>query len=339
MKRTSFRFPLIVAAIIIAYPLLARGEYLLSIGVLAGIYAICAVANNLLLGETGQISLGHAGFLGMGAYATGILATAGMSPLLAMLLATVLTGAFGFLVGLTSIRLQHSHLAMATIAAQIIFLELVLEWEPVTGGVYGFSGIPKFDIFGVSITGAFFFYLVWAVVGLVILCNRNILHSRTGIGLAAVRDDETAAASLGINTAWCKLQVFTLSALYIGFAGGLLAFDLGYVGHQSFSVHVSMVILSMVVLGGVRPYWAGIVGAVIVTILPEGLRWIAQLDSSSAMARAIATDYTYVLIVNGILVIVFVMFLPNGVVGILRTLGKRGKVAKEGARRESVIGS
>jgi branched-chain amino acid transport system permease protein len=339
MKLKSCYFLLVVTAIIIAYPFLARGEYLLSIGVLTGIYAICAVANNLLLGETGQISLGHAGFLGMGAYATGILATAGISPLWALLLATLLTGVFGFLVGLTSIRLQHSHLAMATIAAQIIFLELVLEWEPVTGGVYGFSGIPRFSIFGMSITGSFFFYLVWAAVGLVILCNRNIVHSRIGIGLAAVRDDETAAASIGINTVWCKLQMFTLSALYIGFAGGLLAFDLGYVGHNSFSVHVSMIILSMVVLGGVRPYWAGMVGAVIITILPEGLRWLAQLDKSSAMAQAIANDYTYILIVNGILVIVFVMFLPNGVVGILRKLTRRKATAEEGARRESVIGS
>jgi branched-chain amino acid transport system permease protein len=339
MKSRSLIFPLLVGAIVLAYPFLARGEYMLSIGVLAGIYAICAVANNLLLGETGQISLGHAGFLGMGAYATGILATAGIGPLWALLLATALTAVFGFVVGLTSIRLQHSHLAMATIAAQIIFLELVLEWEPVTGGVYGFSGIPPFSIFGMAVTGAHLFYLVWAVVGIVILCNRNIVHSRIGIGLAAVRDDETAAASVGINTVWCKLQMFTLSALYIGFAGGLLAFDLGYVGHQSFSVHVSMIILSMVVLGGVRPYWAGMVGAVIITILPEGLRWLAQLDSSSAVARAIADDYTYILIVNGILVIVFVMFLPNGVVGILRKLGMRKQVVKEGARRESVIGS
>ena len=328
-----------VAAIIIAFPFLARGEYLLSIGVLTGIYAICAVANNLLLGETGQISLGHAGFLGMGAYATGILATAGLPPLGALLLATVLTGVFGLVVGLTSIRLQHSHLAMATIAAQIIFLELVLEWEPVTGGVYGFSGIPPFSIFGLSVTGTYLFYLVWAAVGLVILCNRNIVNSRIGIGLSAVRDDETAAESLGIQTAAVKLQMFTLSALYIGFAGGLLAFDLGYVGHNSFSVHVSMIILSMVVLAGVRPYWAGTVGAVIITILPEGLRWLAQLDKSSRWAQAIANDYTYILIANEILVIVFVMFLPHCVGCILRSLARSKTTAQLGARRAGVIGS
>jgi branched-chain amino acid transport system permease protein len=338
MKRKTQLLLFLVAAVVFAYPFLMRGEYLLSIGVLTGIYAICAVANNLLLGETGQISLGHAGFLGMGAYATGILATAGVPPVWAWLLATLLTGLFGFVVGLTSIRLQHSHLAMATIAAQIIFLELVLEWEPVTGGVYGFSGIPPFSVAGLSITGQFFFYLVWAMVALVIWCNRNIVYSRIGIGLAAVRDDETAAASIGINTVRCKLQMFTLSALYTGLAGGLLAFDLRYVGHNSFSVHVSMIILSMVVLGGVRPYWAGMVGAVLITVLPELLRGLAQIDTSSAALRAIADDYTYVLIANGILVIVFVMFLPNGVVGILRALSKRKGAAKEGVRRESVIG-
>jgi branched-chain amino acid transport system permease protein len=339
MKRKTSLLPALAAVIVLAYPILSRGEYLLSIGVLAGIYAICAVANNLLLGETGQISLGHAGFLGMGAYATGILATAGVPAVWAWLLATLLTGVFGFVVGLTSIRLQHSHLAMATIAAQIIFIELVLEWEPVTGGVYGFSGIPPFSIAGVPITGPWLFYLVWAVVGLAVLCNRNIVHSRIGIGLAAVRDDETAAASIGIDTVWCKLQMFTLSALYIGLAGGLLAFDLGYVGHQSFSVQVSMIILSMVVLGGVRPYWAGMVGAVIITVLPEVLRWLARIDRSSAMLKAVADDYTYVLIVNGILVIVFVMFLPNGVVGILGKLSRRKQAVKKGAPRESVIGS
>jgi branched-chain amino acid transport system permease protein len=132
--------------------------------------------------------------------------------------------------------------------------------------------------------------------------------------------------------------MFTLSALYTGLAGGLLAFDLRYVGHNSFSVHVSMIILSMVVLGGVRPYWAGMVGAVLITVLPELLRGLAQIDTSSAALRAIADDYTYVLIANGILVIVFVMFLPNGVVGILRALSKRKGAAKEGVRRESVIG-
>jgi branched-chain amino acid transport system permease protein len=319
MNRTTWFVLLPVAAIVLAYPLLMRGEYLLSIGVLMGIYAICAVAVNLLLGETGQISLGHAGFLGMGAYATGILATAGVPTVLALLLGALLAALFGLVVGLTSIRLQHSHLAMATIAAQIIFLELVLEWEPVTGGVYGFSGIPPLSVAGNPITGPALFYLVWGVVGLAVWCSRNIVASRVGIALAAVRDDETAAGSVGINATRSKLQMFTLSALYTGLAGGLLAFDLGYAGHQSFNVHVSMIILSMVVLGGVRPYWAGTVGAVLITVLPEALRWLAQLDRSSPVLKAIAEDYTYNLVVNGILVIVFVMFLPNGVVGILRS--------------------
>jgi len=291
-------------------------EYLVSILVLIGIYAIAAGALNLLLGNTGQISLGQAAFFGIGAYTSALVTTKlSLSFWLAMPLGGMVAAFFGYLVGLTSVRLRHAYLAMATIAFNEIFVEVVEQWETFTGGVGGVTGLQRPNFFGYALTGDIaFLYLVWALLLLMLLFNRNLLFSRIGNTLAAIRQDEAASAALGINVSTYKLKIFTLSAFYTGIAGSLFAHYARFIGPGSFHIHFSIILLMMVELGGTRHALGGVVGAAAIVVLPEILSFISKLGFLPGPIRLVFSEYSCHLIIYGALLFVIAAFAPGGLV-------------------------
>jgi branched-chain amino acid transport system permease protein len=291
-------------------------KYIISILILIGIYSIAATALNLLLGNTGQISLGQAAFYGIGAYASAILTTKlSFNFWLAMPLSGVIAAVFGYIVGLTSVRLRHAYLAMATLAFNEIFIVVVEQWASVTGGVAGLTGIKRPIFLGYSLhLDISYFYLVWIILFFVYLFNRNLLCSRIGSAISAVRQDETAAAALGIKVSQYKLKIFTLSAFYTGIAGSLFAHYSRFIGPGSFHIHFSIVLLFMVELGGVRDPIGGIVGATLIVLLPEFLSVSSRVTLLPEPVRRILSEYSYHLIIYGILLFIIAAFAPEGFV-------------------------
>ncbi|MEW6669758.1 MAG: branched-chain amino acid ABC transporter permease [Thermodesulfobacteriota bacterium] len=289
--------------------------YLVSIFILIGIYGIAATGLNILLGNTGQVSLGQAAFYGIGAYTSALLTARLSIPFAAALPLSGITAAIlGYAVGLTSVRLRHSYLAMATVAFNEIFVVVIDQWTDLTGGVGGMGGISRPVLFGQRLDDTGYFYLVWIVLPLILLFNRNIIRSRMGGIMAAVREDETAAAALGIHVSRYKLKIFTLSAFYTGVAGCLFAHYSRYIGPGSFHVHFSIALLIMVLIGGSRHELGGIFGAAVVVFLPEFLSFVSKLPFLPETARSVFSEYSYHLVIYGVLLFLIAAFMPGGLV-------------------------
>jgi branched-chain amino acid transport system permease protein len=278
------------------------GSYILYLTSLAALYAIVSVGLNLLFGFTGLISIGHAAFLGTGAYTTAILLTripAIPFPVI-LVLSGLLAAVLGFVVGLPSLRLSGHYLAMATIGFGYVMEEVFLHWESLTKGALGIT-VPKVSIgpirFGTEISK---YYLIITLVILMILLAKNILGSKTGRAFIAIRDHEIAAQSMGINLAWYKTISFVISAFYAGIAGSLYAVLLSYVNAESFHLMVSVFYLEMVIVGGLSSILGSVLGAMFLTVLPEILGAKYQL---------------YQIIVQGFVLVFTLIFMPSGLSG------------------------
>jgi len=288
------------------------GSYILYLVSLAAMYAIVSVGLNLLFGFTGLISIGHAAFLGTGAYTTAILLTripAIPFPVI-LILSGLLAAVLGFVVGLPSLRLSGHYLAMATIGFGYVMEEVFLHWESLTKGALGIT-VPKVSIgpirFGTEISK---YYLIIALVILMILLAKNILGSKTGRAFIAIRDNEIAAQSMGINLAWYKTISFVISAFYAGIAGSLYAVLLSYVNAESFHLMVSVFYLEMVIVGGLSSILGSVLGAIFLTVLPEILGAKYQL---------------YQIIVQGFVLVLTLIFMPSGLSGMCLKLVERAK--------------
>ncbi len=236
--------------------------YYLQIIILAGINIIMATSLNLIVGYTGQLSIGHAAFMSLGAYASAIATLhLGFPFIAALLFGAVVAGLFGVLVGIPTLRLKGDYLAIATLGfgeiVRIIFLNL-----QITGGAVGLRGIPKQTT------------LLWVIAAAIftLFVLRRILNSRVGRALIAIREDETAAESMGINTMYFKTLSFGVGAFFAGFGGGLFAHYFRYIHPNVFGFMRSIEHLCMVVLGGLGNMWGAMLGAVALTAIPELLR-------------------------------------------------------------------
>lgn len=289
----------------------------LDIGIHAGIYFIVAMGLTVLLGYAGQISMSQAAFFGIGAYASGLLSSKwGMNFWITGPLGVIIAGLVGYVIGLTSVRLRHGYLAMATIAFQIIFNVLIFEWVELTGGPAGLGGIPVPSIGGFKIDTEFkYFYFVWIIALGVFLFSRNLVSQRIGRVLVGLRENEMGANSIGINVARYKLKVFTLSAIYAGISGVLFAHYSRFISPPSFSFHFSFTFLVMVIIGGLGNIWGAFWGSVFITLLPELLRFLSSFPLFPSSLRNALTNYTYNLIFYGLLVYLFIVFLPKGIHG------------------------
>jgi len=291
-------------------------EYYFTLLNFIGIHTLLVVGLNLLLGYAGQISLGHAAFFGLGAYASGILtATYGVNPWLALLAGLAISGLAALLIGIPALKLRGYYLAMATLGFGIIVYIVLNEASHLTGGPSGLSGIPSLSLAGFPLNTARRLYLlIWLAVGVILALSANLVESRTGRALRALHDTEAAAESLGVDTARMKLKIFIWSALYASLAGSLYAHTLNFIAPASFGFMFSIKLVTMVVLGGMASIWGSLLGAGVLTVLPEVL----------------TAFHDFEVIIFGAILMVVMIFLPRGLVRGLMDLREFRRYKREG---------
>lgn len=299
LNREIVKFLAIIVIILLA-PIIVHEGYLLNVMVFVGIHTILALALNLLLGYAGQISLGQAGFFGLGAYISGILtATHNINPWLAMLTAAVVVTLIAFMVGFPILKLKGHYLAMATLGLGIIIYIAFNEAVDQTGGPSGLSGIPPLSIAGYSFdTDLKNYYLIWAFTLLIMGLSLNLVHSRIGRALRSIHDSEVAARVMGVNARILKVQIFALSAGLSAIAGSLYAHTMTFIAPASFGFSFSVELVTMVIIGGLASIYGSLLGAALLTVLPELLRAFQDYD----------------IIVYGLLLVLMTMFMPGGLV-------------------------
>lgn len=273
---------------------------------LACIYAIAVVGLGILLGFAGQMSLAQAAFLGIGGYASALLTThLQWNFWLALPAAVAGTALVGFAIGWPCLRLSGHYLALATIGFGVIVQMVLTNWRSVTNGPDGITGVPA-PVIGVWVLGTYhqYYYLVYAALVLTAYVAIRIKTTRVGRALEAIRDNEIAAASMGIDVARYKVTAFVLASAFGGLAGVLFAHNLKFLSPDTYSFDLSVVFLVMLVIGGSSSVTGAIIGAVFLTFLPE---WLRPLKSSYIM-------------IYGALVVIMIVFMPEGVAGMVSAL-------------------
>ena len=300
---------------LIAYVLIADKYFIYLIN-LSAIATIGSLGLNLLTGFTGQISIGHAGFLAIGAYSSAILTSKCSFPfLLALPAAGVATIAAGLLVGIPSLRLKGLYLAITTFAFGFIVEHVANTWDSLTNGSQGMT-VPPVEIFGASFdTDRSFFFIIFPLTAFAIIFARNVIRSKAGRAWIAIRDQDIAAQTIGINLLWYKLSSFAVSSLYAGIAGALFAHYLMYISPGHFELLVSVQYLAMIIVGGLGSILGSVFGAVFMILLPEVLKFLPDLlrDSHPVIVERFA-DIN--LILYGLIIILFLLKEPKGLYGI-----------------------
>ena len=288
-------------------PLLFHTPYALSTMVFIGIYSIVTMGLCLLMGYAGQVSLGQAAFFGLGAYGSAILTTRfEWSPWIAMVVSAAGTGAVGYLIGMPIFRLRGHYLAMGTLALGIIVTIIADEWKVYTGGPTGLPGVPRLTLGGVPIKSDIaYYYLVWVFVFVALLVGLNIVHSRFGRALRAIRDSEPAAESLGIQVESYKLRTLAVSAVYASVAGSLYVHYMIYISPSAAGLDLSIRLVLMAAIGGMASIWGAPFGAAAVILLTLALREIIPLFTHHGSGE-------HQIIAYGILLIVIMIFMPRG---------------------------
>ena len=301
-------FIALLAAVWSVIPLLA-GRSTVDMLVFAALYAIAGLGVAFLLGQCGIVSLAQNVFFGIGAYSTAYGATVlGWPAPASIIMGIVISGAIAAAVGVPVLRLSGYFLALATLALAVIGHVLFLEWEWLTGGTLGIGGIPPFSPFGYRInTPVRFYYFVSPILLVLILIHYNLLHSRTGIAMRAMRDAPSAAAVLGVNIARLKVKVFVSSAILGAFAGSLFAHYVSFVSVDSFGIDRAINFLLIAVLGGARTIAGTVLGALFVTALPNFLSRIGDVHA----------------LLFAVLLILAVIFLPQGFGGAVAEVWRR----------------
>ena len=299
----------VLAAVLLAAPWWAS-EYMMTQLHFIGIYSIVGLGLMLLVGFTGQISLGHAAFLAVGAYTEALLAAAGWPFWLTLPCAALLSAAVGIVVGLPALRLKGIYLAIATLAFGVIVEEIVARWESLTGGNSGLH-VKPIELFGRKFDGDVdFYYLVLALTAVCCVALANLLRSPTGRAFVAVRDSEISAACMGVNLARTKTLSFALSAALTGIGGALYAHKVSFISPEQFTLLVSIELVTIVILGGVGSLHGAVLGAAFIIVLPQ-LIAIAKDYLPAGVAGAAGLQST----VFGLVLIGFILFEPMGLYG------------------------
>lgn len=302
-------------ALILALPFFVHAPHIFTVLILIGLYSIITIGLSLLIGYTGQISLGHAAFFGIGAYVSGMLTTkAALSPWVTMLLGVVLTFGIAYLIGIPILKLKGHFLALATLGFNIIVNILIVGLSDYTGGPLGLHSIPTLSLFGLDLGNPlYFYYFVWTVAGLVIIFSTNIVRSPIGRLLRSIHDSEIATQTLGVNVAKYKVAIFAISAAYASLAGSLYAHFINFIAPPTFNINFSILLLIMVMVGGSHSIWGAILGTGMIMFLQELIRFIGHnyLHLSGPVE----------IVVYGLVIIVVMMFSPKGVISILSGIG------------------
>jgi branched-chain amino acid transport system permease protein len=273
-----FRYLLFAAAL--ASTQLLGSNYITNLAIIIGLQAMPAIGLSLLMGYTGQISLGHAAFYGLGAYGSALIAlNLGVNPWLSMAVATILVAGIGWGLGWLVFRLSGHHLAMATLGVGIIVHVCLVELREWTGGPNGMPDIPPLSIFGTEFyTDQHVFPIIWLVCIAIIFLSENLVRSPVGLVMKATGENEKVAASLGNAPYALKRTVLMISAIFASIGGGLYAHYIGYLSPSPFDVGFSIKLLLMVAIGGFARIWGVLFGVAFVTLVSEVLKPLGDYD-------------------------------------------------------------
>ena len=285
--------------------------YFLTLGVFVGIYVIAGAGLMVLSGYAGQISLGHAAFIAVGAYTSAVLQKWGVPFPIAFLASGVFAAAIGIIVGLPALRLHGIYLAIATLAFAFIIAEILTRWESVTNGASGLM-VNTMSFGGWSArTPMAKFYVALIVSVLALLGVKNLLRSPLGLAMMAVRDSETAAQAMGVNLARTKLIAFAISAALTGLAGALYADIIRFISPEQFTISMSIELLVLIFIGGIGSLHGVVYGAIFVVVLPQAISAIKDF-----LPRYIAEQPGLEAAVYGFLLLFFIIVEPRGIFGI-----------------------
>lgn len=300
----NLAFPRAMLPAIAVLAMLALGvtasDYWISILVLAGVYAIVATGLNLFMGYTGQTSFGHNAFASIGGYTTAIVTTGfGWPPVLVLILGGGITALVAGLIGYSVIflKVRGHYLGMVTLGLGLIGVEMAIEFDSITNGTTGISGVPPLGVGPFEITSSRgMYWLLVLLVPFAIWCAHRIRTSRIGRALRAVSGDEQAAQALGINASAYILLAFVVSAVYASVAGSILVHQLAFVSPEVFGMYFLTILFTVLFVGGVGTTFGPLVGALVVVLLPEALRGLAE----------------YRELIYGAMLLIIIVFLPGG---------------------------
>lgn len=298
---------LVVVAILL--PLASGDRYFLTLLNLMLINAVLALGFYIIFGLTGIFSVAQAAFWGVGAYTAAILTVDHGVPVWAsFLLAPTVAAAFGVLLGAPTLRLKTHYLTMATIGFAEVVRQILINWEPVTKGPSGIPGIPPPHLGSFRFNSPLrYYYLALLITALVVVVTLRLRSSRLGRGMESIRDDDLAAEAMGVNVTGLKILAFALSAAWAGLAGAMYSHFVRYISPDVFHLEAAVQVLAMVLIGG-RVYVVGaVVGAVVVTLLPEALRTIKDWWA----------------IVYALAILGFLALMPQGLTGLALQLRDR----------------
>jgi len=274
-------------------------DYSITILTFISIQAIVACGLNVIVGFAGQISLGHAAFFGIGAYASALLTARAALPFwTALPLVILITGAVGLVLGMPSLRLREDFLAVTTIGINFI-VESVFLYIPFFGGALGLGGIPSISLLGTRLKGANYLYLCLFFLAAVLLISRRFTRSWAGLACFALREEETAASSMGVSPIRFKLLAFVLGTAMAGLGGALYAHLMRFISATDFGFTMSVSMMASVVLGGVGTLWGPVLGALILGLLPEIFRPLVD----------------YRMLLNAAILLLMIRFQPAGLLG------------------------
>ena len=283
-------------------------NYIFHILIMINLYVILGLSLNLSVGYSGMLSLCHAAFYGIGAYASTLLVMeAGLSFLPSLAIAVLIVGVIAYLISIPSVGFHGDFFVLATLGFQAIIFSILYNWVELTKGPYGISGIPRPDLLGFQVVSTpAFFVLVFVLAIIVWAIIYRLTESPYGRTLAAVRDDETAALALGKNVNRFKRSAFFLAGALAAIAGVLFASYSSYIDPTSFSLDESIFILCVVIIGGAGNLRGPIIGAVILVLVPELLRFLHMPDAVAANLRQV---------IYGLMMVLMMRFRPSGLLG------------------------
>jgi len=284
-------------------------EYVMSQLHFICIYSIVGFGLMILTGFTGQVSLGHAAFLAVGAYTEALMQAAGVPFFISITCAALFSAAAGIIIGLPALRLKGIYLAIATLAFNVIVEEIITRWHGLTGGNEG-KHLKPVEIFGWKMeSDAEFYYLCLALTVLCCLACINLLRSPTGRAFVAIRDSEISASCMGVNLAKYKTMAFAISAALTGVGGALYAHKIAFISPEQFTLFQSIELLTIVILGGIGFLHGAVLGAAFIIVLPQLISiakgWLPEGMAPSGLQA----------VVFGLVLILFIIFEPLGLYG------------------------
>ena len=311
--RTKTHWVLLLVLLVILFTApLYWGNYWLGVANLIGITIIAATGLNILTGYCGQLSIGHAGFIAVGAYTAAVLTNRLELPfLVGLICAGLIAGLIGMIFGIPSLRVKGFYLAITTIAAQFIIIWVINHWTSVTGGFNGIS-VPPASIGGITfISQTSQFYLIMVITVLVIFLAKNLARTRVGRAFVAVRDNDLAAEVMGINLFRYKLIAFFIGCFLAGIAGSLLAHWIGFMNAENFTLIDSILYIGMTIIGGLGTVTGPIFGAIFIRMLQQGITFIAPvLEQTFALPAGFTTGIGPM--VFGLAIVLFLILEPRG---------------------------